>query len=149
MSEHPIQGLMDTALKDIRQMMDVNTIIGEKIVAPDGTVIIPVSKVSLGFASGGSDIPNKAEREMFGGGSGAGGTIVPIAFLVVSGGEVKLLQISKASSPTEKAIELIPELFDKITALFGKNKKTPQQPSQAENATGPTDAGISKDSSAE
>lgn len=123
MSEHPIQGLMDTALKDIRQMLDVNTIIGEKIVTPDGTVIIPVSKVSMGFASGGSDFPSKTEKEMFGGGSGAGGTVVPIAFLVVSNGEVKLLQISPATNTTEKAIALVPELFDKVTSLFGKGKK--------------------------
>ncbi|HEX3027156.1 MAG TPA: GerW family sporulation protein [Clostridia bacterium] len=90
MSEHPIQGLMNTALQNIRDMIDVNTIIGEEIVASDGTVIIPVSKVSLGFASGGSDIPNKLEKDIFGGGSGAGVSINPVAFIVVSNGEVKL-----------------------------------------------------------
>lgn len=123
MSEHPIQGLMNTALQNIRDMIDVNTIIGEEIVASDGTVIIPVSKVSLGFASGGSDIPNKLEKDIFGGGSGAGVSINPVAFIVVSNGEVKLLQITSSTSPADRAISLVPELIDKISSLFGKDKK--------------------------
>lgn len=134
MSEHPIEGLMNTALQNIRQMMDVNTIIGDQITAPDGTIIIPVSKVSLGFASGGSDFPSKTEKELFGGGSGAGGTVVPIAFIVIQNGEVKLLQISQTTTPADKAISLVPELFDKITALFGKGKnKDKKQKDQAQN----------------
>ncbi|MDR3552063.1 MAG: GerW family sporulation protein [Clostridia bacterium] len=128
MSEHPIEGLMNTALQNIRQMMDVNTIIGEKITTEDGTVIIPVSKVSLGFASGGSDFPSKTDKELFGGGSGAGGTIIPVAFIVISNGDVKLLQISPSNTPADKAISLVPELFDKITALFNKNKNKGAKP---------------------
>jgi sporulation protein YtfJ len=123
MSEHPIQSLMDTTLQKIRDMADVNTIIGDQIVSADGTVIIPVSKVSMGFASGGSDIGAKTEKSMFGGGGGAAVTINPIAFIVVSNGNVKLLQIENSTSPTGKAVSLVPELFDKITALFGKDKK--------------------------
>ena len=114
---------MTTALQNIKQMMDVNTVIGDPITAPDGTLIIPVSKVSLGFASAGSDFPAKTEKEMFGGGSGAGGTIVPVAFIDDSAGEVKLLQISPITTPADKAISLVPELFDKIAALFKKDKK--------------------------
>lgn len=125
MSEHPIEGLMNTALQNIRQMVDVNTIIGEQIVTGDGTVIIPVSRVSLGFASGGSDIPSKTEKQIFGGGSGAGATIHPVAFIVVSGGNVKLLQITSGSSPADNAISLVPELIDKIAKLFNKDKKKP------------------------
>ena len=124
MNDHPIQGLMDTTLQHIREMVDVNTIIGDQITAPDGTVIIPVSRVSVGFASGGSDFPAKTpEKELFGGGGGAGATIHPIAFLVVSGGQVKLLQITQNSSPADNAISLVPELIDKIGALFSKDKK--------------------------
>jgi sporulation protein YtfJ len=122
MSEHPIEGLMNAALQNIHEMMDVNTIIGEKIVTADGTVIIPVSKVTLGFASGGSDFTTKSNKDLFGGGGGAGGTIIPVAFLVVSGSDVKLLQISQNITSTDKAISLVPELFDKITGLFGKGK---------------------------
>lgn len=123
MGEHPIQGLMNTALQNIRDMVDVNTIIGDQIVTGDGTVIIPVSKVTLGFASGGSDFPSKTEKEIFGGGSGAGATINPIAFIVVNNGNVKLLQITQNSSAADNAISLVPELVDKISSLFGKDKK--------------------------
>lgn len=133
MGEHPIEGLMNTALQNIRQMMDVDTVIGQQITAPDGTVIIPVSKVSLGFASGGSDFNGKTDKNLFGGGSGAGGTIMPVAFLVVANGEVKLLQISQNTTSVDKAVSLVPELFDKITALFGKNKdKKKTKPENAE-----------------
>lgn len=128
MSEHPIQSLMDTTLQKIRDMADVNTIIGNQIVSADGTVIIPVSKVSMGFVSGGSDIGAKATKEMFGGGGGAGVTINPVAFIVISNGNVKLLQIENSTSATGKAVSLVPELFDKVTALFGKDKKKAEEP---------------------
>ena len=85
--EHPIQGMMGTAMQKIREMIDVNTIIGDPITTPDGTVIIPVSKVSFGFGSGGSDWPNKnTAKDLFGGGAGAGISINPLAFLVISNG---------------------------------------------------------------
>jgi sporulation protein YtfJ len=135
MSEHPIQGLMDTTLQKIREMVDVNTIIGDQIVAPDGTVIIPVSKVSVGFGSGGSDLPNKSDRQLFGGGGGAGVSIVPVAFIVVSGGNVKLLQIKASTSVADNAIALVPELVDKISSLFGsKDKKKSGKSADAADA---------------
>ena len=82
--EHPIGNLMDTTMNKIKEMIDVNTIVGEPITSPDGTLIIPVSKVSYGFASGGSDLPTKKEnKDCFGGGSGAGVTIQPVEFLTV------------------------------------------------------------------
>lgn len=83
MSEHPIEGLMDVTLEKIKSMVDSNTIIGNPINMPDGTLILPVSKVSFGFASGGSDFPSKTSKQLFGGGGGAGVSISPIAFLVV------------------------------------------------------------------
>ncbi len=129
MSEHPIKELLDSALQNIRQIVDVNTIIGDQITTPDGTVIIPISKVSLGFASGGSDLPAKTEKELFGGGSGAGTTITPVAFVVVSQGQVKLLQITSNSSAADNAISMVPELIDKIVSLFKdkKDKKAKEQ----------------------
>ena len=95
MSDHPIEGLMGTTLEKIKQMVDINTIIGDPITSPDGTVIIPVSKISYGFASGGSDFPTKtqAEKTFFGGGAGAGVSINPVAFITICNGNVKLLQI--------------------------------------------------------
>ncbi|AVQ96676.1 sporulation protein YtfJ [Ethanoligenens harbinense] len=136
MSEHPIKGLLDSTLQNIRNLVDVNTIIGQQIVTSDGTVIIPVSKVSLGFASGGSDLPAKTEKELFGGGGGAGATINPVAFIVVSQGQVKLLQITQNSSMADNAISMVPELIDKIAALFKKDKKKDQDPDADQTAAG-------------
>lgn len=118
--EHPIQGIMSTAMEKIREMVDVETIIGDPIHVEDGTVIIPVSKVSFGFASGGSDLPTKMTKDLFGGGSGAGISIQPIAFLVVSNGEVKLLQMSMNASTENAIINMVPDAIDKISALFSK-----------------------------
>ncbi|HBG55873.1 MAG TPA: sporulation protein YtfJ, partial [Ruminococcaceae bacterium] len=100
MADHPIEGMMDTTLEKIKQMVDVNSVIGDPIVTPDGITIIPISKVNYGFASGGSDLPVKTqpEKEFFGGGTGAGVTITPIAFLTISGGSVKLLRVDPGNS---------------------------------------------------
>ena len=121
---HPINGLMATAMNSIKEMVDVNTIVGDAITAPDGTVIIPVSKVSFGFASGGSDFSAKSleAKPNFGGGSGAGISITPIAFLVVNGGNVKLLQIAENSNTLDRLVALIPDLFDKTKELLNKSK---------------------------
>lgn len=119
-SEHPIQGLMGTAMQKLREMVDVNTIIGDPISTADGIIIIPVSKVSFGFGSGGSDLPAKVEKDIFGGGVGAGVSIQPLAFLVVSGGNVKLLQMSTSSNTADKVVNLVPEVMDKISELFSK-----------------------------
>ncbi|MFA5659513.1 MAG: GerW family sporulation protein [Oscillospiraceae bacterium] len=128
MSEHPIQGLIETAMKKIKEMIDVDTIIGDAITAPDGTTIIPVSKVSFGFASGGSDIPSaKTQRELFGGGSGAGITISPIAFIVISNGDVKLLQMSMNANSSNAIINMVPEVFDKISSLIKKKGNKDEQ----------------------
>jgi len=122
MGEHPIQGLIATAMAKIKEMVDVDTIIGEAITTPDGTTIIPVSKVSFGFASGGSDIPSKSAKDLFGGGSGAGITIQPIAFIVISNGEVKLLQMSMNANSSNAIINMVPDVVDKITSLINKKK---------------------------
>ncbi|MCI8405554.1 MAG: sporulation protein YtfJ [Oscillospiraceae bacterium] len=123
MSEHPIQGLMGTSMEKIREMVDVNTIIGDPISCPDGTVIIPVSKVGFGFAAGGSDWPSKQPKELFGGASGAGVSIQPLAFLVVSKGEVKILQIDTASETADRVVGIVPEVIQTVADLFQKNKK--------------------------
>ncbi|HCC34392.1 MAG TPA: sporulation protein YtfJ [Ruminococcaceae bacterium] len=122
MSDTPIQGIMETTLDKIKAMVNADTIVGDKIELPGGVVAIPVSKVSYGLVSGGSDFPNKANQKIFGGGGGAGVSISPVCFLVVKDGEVKLMPVSKDSGAAEKAVALIPELFDKITTMF-KNKK--------------------------
>ena len=123
MSEHPIKDLMGVSMEKIKEMVDVNTIIGTPIQSPDGTVIIPVSKVSFGFASGGSDLPTKNTNDLFGGGAGAGVSIQPLAFLVVSNGDVKLLQMSVDAKLPNAIVNLVPEVFDKVQGLLDKGKK--------------------------
>ena len=123
MSEHPIQGLMGTTMEKIREMVDVNTIIGDPITCPDGTVIIPVSKVGFGFAAGGSDWPSKQPKGLFGGGSGAGGSIQPLAFLVVYNGDVRILQMDTSENTADRMVGIVPEVIQTITDLFKKDKK--------------------------
>ena len=127
MSEHPIQGLMDVTLEKIKSMVDSNTIIGNPINMADGTMILPVSKVTFVFASGGSDFPTKTSKELFGGGSGAGVSISPIAFLVVHEGNVRLLQLSDTSNSLDRAIGMMPEMVDKVSDLFYKKEKNSEQ----------------------
>ena len=110
------------SLEKIREMVDVNTIIGDPISAPNGTTIIPVSKVSFGFASGGSDLPTQA-AEKFAGGAGAGVTVKPQAFIVIkTDGDVELLELGGAgkTSPLEGVVEAIPGVIGKIKDLVGK-----------------------------
>ena len=122
MAQH-LEGLMSTSMEKIRELVDVNTIIGDPVTSPDGTVIIPVSKVSFGFVSGGSDIPAKVEKEVFAGGAGAGITIKPQAFIVIErDGNVKMLELGAKSSPIDGIVENAPEFLNKVKAIFGKKK---------------------------
>ena len=123
MNNNNLESLVKTAMEKIREMVDVETVIGDPITTPDGTTIIPVSKVSFGFASGGSDLPNKNAKDLFGGCSGAGVTIQPIAFITVSNGEVKLLQMSVNASTENAVINMIPDIVDKISAFIKKDKE--------------------------
>ncbi|MBC8570930.1 GerW family sporulation protein [Zongyangia hominis] len=123
MAEHPIEGLMNTAMQKLRELVDVNTIIGDPITTPDGILIIPVSKVTFGFGSGGSDWPTQNPKETFGGGSGGGVSISPIGFLVVSGGEVRLLQLAAPNNTGDRLVNMVPDLVDKVSGLFSKDNK--------------------------
>ena len=115
-----IEGVLGVSMEKIREMVDVNTIIGDPISAPNGTTIIPVSKVSFGFASGGSDLPAQA-AEKFAGGAGAGVTVKPQAFIVIKAdGDVELLELGGKTSPMEGIIDSIPGLIGKIKDLVGK-----------------------------
>lgn len=121
--EHPIGSLMDTTMEKIKEMIDVNTIIGEPITSPDGTLIIPVSKVSYGFAAGGSDLPTKKEnKDCFGGGSGAGVTIQPVAFLTVYQGDIRLVSVDREEGTADKLVNMIPDVLKKVKGVFKKDK---------------------------
>lgn len=124
MSEQNLESLVKTAMEKIREMADCETIIGKPIVVNEHTTIIPISKVSLGFASGGSDLPTKTSKDCFGGGSGAGITINPIAFITVTDGEVRLLQMTMNASKENALINMIPDVVDKVTAFIDKKKES-------------------------
>ena len=139
MAEHPIEGLMLTAMNSIKDMIDVNTIIGDPIQASNSIVVIPISKVCFGFAAGGSefkgetvDAYKKQEKDEqiqyrlpFGGGAGAGVSLAPVAFLVIQGNVVKLLPVNHSTS-LDKLLDYIPDLFEKVNSMANKsiqNKK--------------------------
>ena len=119
---HTIGNIMGITMEKLKEMVDVNTIVGNPIELHDGTTIIPISKVSFGFASGGSDLPSKNPKDLFGGGSGAGVSIQPLAFMVVYKGEAKLMQMSVNASTPNAVVNLIPDTVDKISGMFGKDK---------------------------
>lgn len=145
MSEHPIEGLMLTAMNSIQDMVDVNTIIGEPIETSNNVVIIPISKVGFGFAAGGSEFKGetldeytKKEKEEaiqyrlpFGGGSGAGVSISPVAFLVVSPNNVKLLPVNH-SSALDKLIDYVPDLIEKVNVYLNKSMQNRKEEKKEE-----------------
>ena len=118
-----VEGLMGVSVEKIREMVDANTVIGNPITLADGTMIIPVSKVSYGFASGGSDLPSKTRNDMFGGGAGAGINIMPVAFLTIKGGDINILPVVSQPDTLDRLVSLIPEAVGKIADLIKKNKE--------------------------
>ena len=116
MKETPVNKIMENTLEKMREMVDVSTIIGEPMVTGD-TTLIPVSKVSYGFTSGGTDLPSKQGAELFGGGGGGGISITPVAFIVIQHEKVRLMQIDNYTSSADRAISMIPELIDQISRL--------------------------------
>lgn len=133
MAEHPIENLMVTAMSSLRDMIDVNTILGDTVETKDGTTIIPVSKVSFGFAAGGSEFnTNKLNKYAenvklpFGGGSGAGVNISPVAFLMVKDSNVKLLTVD-ADKPIDKLVDYVPDIVNKLTNLADKALQKPSK----------------------
>lgn len=134
MSENQLNGFLGVTMDKIKEMVDVNTVIGDPIPTQDGTTVIPISRVSYGFASGGTDLPSKAQpnKGLFAGGSGAGITITPIAFLAVKNGSVRILQIEPYFSPVDRALEKIPDVVDKLTALVQnfRGEQPPQEEPQ-------------------
>ncbi len=122
-----IEGLMNEALGNLKQMIDVNTIVGDVITTPDGATIIPVSKVSFGFGAGGSDFNAKplgenAERTMFGGGCGGGVSVKPVAFLVVKNDSIRLLPVTGTISTVDRVVDMVPELLNKFNGFISQHK---------------------------
>lgn len=134
MKEQSAAGILGTTIEKIRELVDVSTIIGDPMYLEGGMTIIPVSKVTYGFASGGSDFPSKTNAQLFGGGGGAGVTITPVAFLIVSDGEVTLKHITAYDNAAERVVNLVPEMFDKVTSVVNKTIKKKEAQTEAEQA---------------
>ena len=117
-----VKELITASMDKIHEMADANTIMGTPVQVDGGVTIIPVSKVSYGFAGGGSDLPSKTDKELFGGASGAGVTVTPLGFLVISNGEVQLMQMNLDVSTSSAIVNMVPEVFNKVANLFKKDK---------------------------
>ncbi|MEC5421920.1 GerW family sporulation protein [Virgibacillus sp. C22-A2] len=132
MEEHPIQGLMTTAMENLKGMIEVNTIIGDPVESPDGSVIIPVSKLGFGFAAGGSEFSSSnsqgdSESELpFGGGSGGGVSITPVAFLIVSDKGIKMVHLDQHTHLYEKMLDFAPQVVDKVQQIIKESGQTNQ-----------------------
>lgn len=127
MSEQPINQIIDTAMEKLRSMAQSDTVIGDPISMPNGVTAIPVCKISVGFASGGSDLPNKGNLQLFGGGAGGGISVTPIAFLVTSKDGVKLLQLDSVGRTADNIVRTVPEVIDKLTYLIRGDKNEAEQ----------------------
>jgi len=120
-----LPNMLETTIQKIREMLDVNTVVGSPITTADGVTIIPVSKVSVGFGGGGSDFASKSAEHPFGGGVGGGVKVTPVCFLVVKDGNVRMLSVPEpANSTTERIVEMLPDTLDKITAYLDSKKET-------------------------
>ena len=129
----PIEGLLSVAMDNIKGMIDVNTIVGEPIITPDGATVVPISRVSFGFGAGGSEFSanptdKKNTEALFGGGSGGGATVRPVAFLIVKNDNIRVIPISNTLSTVDRVVDMVPEAMDKFNNFFSgiiskKNKK--------------------------
>jgi sporulation protein YtfJ len=126
--KHPLNDMMSTTIDKINQMVDTNTIVGQPITTPDGVTLIPISKVSFGFGSGGGDYGKTTPKENFGGGSAAGVKIDPVAFIVIKDGITRILPVAVPPTSTmERIVEKVPEIMDKMEKRFDKkHEKDPQ-----------------------
>ena len=136
MAEHGVNGLMAETMEKIRSMVDVNTIIGDPIVTHDGTTLIPISKVTFGFGSGGTDFKSRNSSDTaplcFGGGGGAGVSISPVAFLIVSEGNARILPVNMpADNSTDRLIEMIPDAVNGIQNFVSNRRGKKTEETQA------------------
>ncbi|MGG4442353.1 GerW family sporulation protein [Brevibacillus fortis] len=138
MADHPIQGLMRTAMENLKQMVDVNTIIGDPVETPDGSVILPISKVGFGFAAGGSEFQydqhhnghqhhqqHEHTGHPFGGGSGGGVSITPVAFLVVGKQGIRSIPLENTTHLYDRILDSVPQIVDKVQGMFTKTDESP------------------------
>lgn len=124
-----VEGLMGVSIEKVREMVDANMVVGSPMSMGDGLTLIPISKISYGFASGGSDLPAKGGADLFGGGAGAGINVVPVAFLTIKDGNVNILPVVSKPDGMDRLISMVPDLVDKVSA---KKKKAEDKTAAAE-----------------
>lgn len=128
MAEKPVQELMASALEKMRDLVDSNTVIGSPINTQDGTTILPISKISFGFVSGGTDFASKTQKDLFGGAASSGASISPVGFLVIKDGNVRLMQLAEGGATVDRLVNMVPEVIDKVEGFVnsktGKKKET-------------------------
>lgn len=125
--QQTVQELMANTLGKMRELVDSNTVIGTPITNESGVTIIPVSKISFGFVSGGTDFANDKQKDLFGGAASSGASITPVGFLVINGTSVKFMQVAEGNRTIDRLINMMPEVIDKLEALIGKKtKKEPE-----------------------
>ena len=122
---HYLGELTESSMKNLQTLIDSNSVIGKEVITPDGTVILPVSRVSFGFGTGGGDLP-ATQKELFGGGTGGGVSITPLAFLIVKNGDVKLLQVQSYSNTADRVVGMVQEVVDKVSGLINSKKVAPE-----------------------
>ena len=122
---HYLGELTESSMKNLQTLIDSNSVIGKEVITPDGTVILPVSRVSFGFGTGGGDLP-ATQKELFGGGTGGGVSITPLAYLIVKNGDVKLLQVQSYSNTADRVVGMVPEVVDKVSGLINSKKAAPE-----------------------
>lgn len=140
MSDHPITGLMSAAMENLKEMVDVNTIIGDPVETPDGSVILTVSKVGFGFAAGGSEFAidqghsQQGQQTLpFGGGTGGGVSITPIAFLIVGSKGVKMLHLDEGTHLVDKILDMAPAVVEKIQSILAASKENNKNQNQTKS----------------
>lgn len=125
-----LPNMMENTISKIREMVDVNSVVGTPITTPDGVTIIPISKVSIGFGGGGSDFVSKnvnKQENPFGGGAGGGVKINPIAFLIIKDGNVRMLPVAAAANTTaDRVVEMVPDVLDRISAFIDSRTRKPE-----------------------
>lgn len=138
--EHPIQQLINDAMGKMREIVDSNTVIGTPITTREGTTILPVSKISFGFVSGGTDFANEKQKDLFGGAASSGASITPVGFLVIKGDSVKLIQLAENGRAVDRVLNMVPEVLDKLEGFISKDKKSDKvEKQQPEPKTESTD----------
>ena len=136
MAAKPISELTDSSMKNLQSLIDSNSVIGKAVTTPDGTTILPVSKVTFGYASGGSDLP-ASQKELFGGGTGGGVSITPIAFLVIQNGNVKVLPVQPYQGAADRVVGMVPDVLDKVSGLVSSRSKKASEENAPEGANAP------------